>query len=212
MAAPSERILIAGAAGKIETAIDFPAAEAAAAGLALVAHPHPLYGGTLDNKVAQTLAKTFTELGYIALRPNFRGVGESEGEHDQGIGETDDMERIAAWAEQRFGALPLVLAGFSFGCHVQMRLAKRLAPGRIARLVLVAPATGKVSADRVYTAEDVPADTIVIHGEQDETVPLANVFDWARPQELPITVIPGADHFFHRRLHLIKAIIKRQWQ
>lgn len=97
--APSERTLIAGAAGSIETVIDFPAADAAA-GLALVAHPHPLYGGTLDNKVAQTLAKTFTELGYIALRPNFRGVGASEGVHDHGNGETDDLERVTVYALQ----------------------------------------------------------------------------------------------------------------
>ncbi len=209
---PSERILIAGAAGHIETLIDFPEAGVPAAGLALVAHPHPLYGGTLDNKVVQTLAKTFTELGCIALRPNFRGVGASGGEHDQGNGETDDMESVAAYARERFAGQTLLLAGFSFGCHVQMRLAKRLRPGCIRRLVLVAPATGKVSGDRVYAAEEVPPDSIIIHGEQDQTVPLANVFDWARPQNLPITVIPGADHFFHRRLHLIKAIIKRQWQ
>ncbi len=208
-----ERVFIAGAAGKIEVVIDRPTGNArggihdAARGVALIAHPHPLHGGTLDNKVVQTLAKTFVELGYVSLRPNFRGVGASEGVHDEGNGETEDMLRIAAYARENFGDLPLVLAGFSFGAFVQTRVAKRLEPQR---LVLVG-----LAVDRAFSkppAETVPADTLVIHGELDETVPLAAVFDWARPQELPIVVIPGADHFFHRRLHLIKSIVKSQWR
>jgi len=204
-----ERVFIAGAVGKIEVVIDRPTGNArgrihdAARGVALIAHPHPLHGGTSDNKVVQTLAKTFVELGYVSLRPSFRGVGASEGVHDEGRGETEDMLRVAAYARENFGDLPLVLAGFSFGAFVQTRLAKRLEPER---MVLVGPAVGR------FPAETVPADTIVIHGELDETVPLAAVFDWARPQELPIVVIPGADHFFHRRLHLIKSIVKNQWR
>jgi alpha/beta superfamily hydrolase len=212
-----ERVFITGDAGRIETVIDRPAGNArggiddaardkiydAACGVALIAHPHPLYGGTLDNKVVQTLAKTFVELGYVSLRPNFRGVGASEGAHDEGNGETEDMLRVAAYARETFGDLPLVLAGFSFGAFVQTRVAKRLQPQR---MVLVGPAVDRVQA------ETVPAGTLVIHGELDETVPLAAVFDWARPQELPIVVIPGADHFFHRRLHLIKSIVKSQWR
>lgn len=196
-----ERVFIAGGAGRIEVAVDRPAA--APRGVALIAHPHPLYGGTLDNKVAQTLAKTFLELGYAALRPNFRGVGASEGAHDEGRGETEDMLRVAAWAKQTFGELPLALAGFSFGAFVQARAAKQLQPQR---MVLIGPAVGRIGAERV------PADTIVIHGGLDETVPLAEVFDWARPQDLPVVVIPGADHFFHRRLHLIKSIIQGAWR
>jgi alpha/beta superfamily hydrolase len=176
----------------MEVVIDHPAETPAPRGLALVAHPHPLFGGTLDNKVAQTLARTYTELGYIAIRPNFRGVGASEGEHDHGDGETDDLVRIAGWAQERFGALPIALAGFSFGAYVQTRVAPRI---KAERLVLVG----------------VPADTIVIHGELDETAPLANALDWARPQDLPVVVVPGADHFFHRRLHILRAIIKGQW-
>jgi len=201
MSGAVERVLIDGAAGKIETVVDRPSE--AARGSALVAHPHPLYGGTLDNKVVQTLAKTFFELGYIALRPNFRGVGASEGEHDEGVGETEDMLRVVAYAKETFGELPLILAGFSFGAAVQTQVARRVTPHRV---VLVGVAVGR------FPSESVPADTIVIHGERDETVPLAKVLDWARPQELPVVVIPGADHFFHLRLSVIKNIVKGSWR
>ena len=222
----SERILINGPAGNIEAVFDTSdvtqaasvtgAAGAADApprrGLALVAHPHPLYGGTLDNKVAQILSKTFVELGYVAVRPNFRGVGLSEGAHDDGNGETDDLVAVVQFARQRAGlediaSAPVVLAGFSFGSLVQSRVALKLAARGIAveRMVFVGTAVtrGKV--------EDVPANTIVIHGELDDTVPLDAVLRWAEPQELPVTVIAGADHFFHRRLHVIKGIITRAW-
>lgn len=211
-----EHLLLDGAAGKIECVIDLPAGGSgrdrlydAPRGVALVAHPHPLYGGSLDNKVAQTLAKTFVELGYVALRPNFRGVGASTGVHDEGRGEADDLLAILEYTRTRFHAGAPVLAGFSFGAYVQTLVARRVAP---ARMALVGVAAGFVSGGRSYTSEPVPADSIIIHGELDETVPLANVFAWARPQELPVIVVPGADHFFHRRLHLIKSIIKGSWQ
>lgn len=209
-ARPGERVFIMGGAGQIETLIDAPAA--APRGIALVAHPHPLYGGTLDNKVTQTLARSFAELGWLALRPNFRGAGASAGVHDHGEGETEDMIAVARYSVNRYPALPhagIVLAGFSFGAFVQTRVAKRL---NVHRLVLVAPPSGLVSGARTYATENVPADTIVIHGERDDTVPLANVFEWARPQQLPVIVIPGADHFFHRRLHLIRNIVKGAWR
>ena len=217
----TERVLITGAAGHIETVIDMPVTgtESASAGtvtprgVALVAHPHPLFGGTLDNKVAQTLARTFAELGYAALRPNFRGVGQSEGGHDQGMGETDDMLAVAAYARERYGALPMVLAGFSFGAYVQTFAARRLADEQRAaeRLVLVALAVGRVTADRNYDTGTVPVDTILIHGDRDETVPLANVLAWAEAQNLPVTLVPGADHFFHRKLAMIRTVIQGQW-
>ncbi len=209
--AQAERLLVDGPAGSIEVALDKPANcsdERAARGIALVAHPHPLFGGTLDNKVAQTLARTFAELGYITLRPNFRGVGATAGTHDQGRGEVDDMVALIDYARRRFGDAAPVLAGFSFGAYVQTEVARRVVP---ARMVLIGVAAGFVTGDRSYTAGSVPEDTLVIHGEIDETVPLANVLDWARPQELPVVVVPGADHFFHRRLHILKRIIKGRW-
>jgi hypothetical protein len=212
---PPERLAARGPAGNIELVVDHPSvfptegADEPARGIGLVAHPHPLFGGTLDNKVAQTLARTFIELGYVAVRPNFRGVGASEGVHDHGEGETDDLVAVIDWALGRFGPLPVALAGFSFGAYVQTRVASR-AP--VERLVLVGMPNGVVTGGRTYVPGNVPADTIVIHGELDETAPLGNVLDWARPQELPIVLVPGADHFFHRRLHLLRSIVKGQWQ
>jgi len=198
----SERILLEGPVGAIETVIDHP--DAAPRGIVLVAHPHPLYGGTLDNKVAQTLAKTFVELGYVAVRPNFRGVGASAGTHDDGNGETEDMLAVIQSVRRRLALpeAPLALAGFSFGSLVQSRVAKRVSAER---LVFVGTAVTR------GVVENVPEDTIVIHGERDDTVPLDLVLRWAEPQELPVIVIPAADHFFHRRLHSIRNIIVRAW-
>jgi alpha/beta superfamily hydrolase len=199
----SERILIPGPVGAIETVIDQPAA--APRGIALVAHPHPLYGGTLDNKVAQILAKTFVELGYVAVRPNFRGVGASEGTHDDGNGEAEDLLAVIHDVRKRLAMpdAPLALAGFSFGSLVQSRVAKRV---KAERLVFVGTAVTR------GVVETVPEDTIVIHGERDETVPLDLVLRWAEPMELPVIVVPAADHFFHRRLHSIRNIILRAWR
>jgi alpha/beta superfamily hydrolase len=197
----TERFTIAGPAGALELVIN-PAAHAPC-GIALVAHPNPVQGGTLDNKVAQTLARTFHGLGYASVRFNFRGVGASEGEFDDGLGETDDALAALAHAQLRFGhALPVVLAGFSFGCYVQSRVALRVLPQR---LVLVGPAVGR------FAVADVPADSIVIHGEDDDVVPLADVFAWARPQALPIVVFPGCGHFFHGRLPRLASTITGMW-
>lgn len=203
----NERITFQGGAGDIETRVDKP--EIAPRGIALIGHPHPLFGGSADNKVVQTLARTFVELGYIALRPNFRGVGRSQGAYDNGIGETDDMLGVVTQARALYGEQPIVLAGFSFGAFVATRMAQRMQPQR---MVLVSAAAGRMSDQRDYDAQPVPADTIVIHGELDDTVPLTNVLDWARPQELPIVVVPGAEHFFHRRLHIIQKIVLGAWR
>jgi alpha/beta superfamily hydrolase len=206
----SERVLLDGPEGRIEVQID---ALEAARGLALIAHPHPLFGGTADNKVVTTLARALRSLGYITLRPSFRGVGGSEGVHDHGFAETDDLLAVHAYACQRFGPLPLVLAGFSFGAYVVTRLARQLAEaGQPAeRLVLVGTAAGYVEGAREYHTEAVAPDTIVIHGAADSTVPLANVLAWAEPLDLPVSVVAGADHFFHRKLHLIRNIIHTAW-
>jgi alpha/beta superfamily hydrolase len=206
-----ERVLLDGAAGKIEVFVE---PQEAPRGVVLIGHPHPLFGGTADNKVVTTLARAFRELGYATLRPSFRGVGGSEGEHTHGVGETDDLMAVHAYARERFGNLPMPLAGFSFGAYVITRLAKQLAllSDTPERLVLVGTAAGYVEGARNYETEAVAADTIVIHGGKDETVPLANVLAWAEPLELPVIVVPGADHFFHRRLHIIRNIIVRSWQ
>jgi alpha/beta superfamily hydrolase len=202
----SEKFTLAGPAGKMEALLDLP--EGAPRGIALVAHPHPLYGGTMDNKVAATLARTFVALGYVAARFNFRGVGASEGLHDDGRGEVDDMAVMMAHMQEQYPGLPVALAGFSFGTFVQAQLQQRLVQeGRPAeRLVLVGTAAGK------WPMPEVPADTILIHGELDDTITLQQVFDWARPQDLPVLVIPGADHFFHRKLGHIKNFVIQLWR
>ena len=195
------RVMIDGPAGKIETDVNDPGGDRQ--GIALIAHPNPVQGGTKDNKVVTTLAKAFFALGYVAARPNFRGVGASTGSHDQGHGETDDLLAVADHLKRQYGELPLVLAGFSFGSFVQTRVAKRL-PSR--SMVLVGPAVNR------FPAETVPAGTLVIQGEQDDVVPLSAVLDWARPQDLPIVVIPGGEHFFHGRLNLLADIVIRHFR
>ena len=208
MALRIERRSVEGPAGRIELALDWPDA-ATPRGIAYIGHPHPLYGGSLDNKVAATLARAYAALDWLAVRPNFRGVGESEGAHDHGHGETGDflhvIDSTSEWlgAEQPSG-VPFALAGFSFGSFVVARVAQQLAErgSKPAQLVLVGTAAGKW---------DVPPapGALVIHGENDETIPLADVLAWARPQELPVTVLPGADHFFHRRLGTLKQLVQR---
>jgi hypothetical protein len=197
MRAATRRETLRGPAGDIECAVDEPSG--APRGIALIAHPHPLFGGTLDNKVVQTLARAFVELGYATWRPNFRGVGASEGAHDEGRGEVDDLAAVLA----HLGADRPVLAGFSFGAAVQAKLAARVAAER---LVLVGVAVSRLDMPAV------PPGTLVIHGELDETVPLATVLDWARPQELPVLVVPGADHFFHRKLAALKIAVTANWK
>jgi alpha/beta superfamily hydrolase len=157
----TQKYLIDGPVGKIEVALDLPddmrENRAAPRGIALVAHPHPLFGGTMDNKVAQTLARTLVQLNYVTYRSNFRGVGETQGE-------------------------------------------------AIERMVFVGTAASR------WEVAPVPENTLVIHGETDETVPIQSVYDWARPQELPVVVIPGAEHFLHRKLHVLKRIIVDAWR
>jgi uncharacterized protein len=197
MRAGTRRETVAGPAGRLECAVDEPAG--APRGIALIAHPHPLFGGTLDNKVVQTLARAFVELGYTAWRPNFRGVGASEGHHDEGRGEVDDLAAVLAHAQ---AARP-VLAGFSFGAAMAAKLAARV---QCERMVLVGTAVTN------QAVPPVPAGTLVIHGEADETIPLAAVLDWARPQDLPVLVVPGADHFFHRKLPALKLAVTANWK
>jgi alpha/beta superfamily hydrolase len=207
MNAHTQRQSTPGPAGPIECAIDSPSTPSR--GVAVVCHPHPQHGGTMDNKVAQTLARAFVQLGYVAVRFNFRGVGASAGAWAQGEGEVDDA--LAVVAAFRLPDAPLVLAGFSFGAYVAARVAARLAQpgaapaGGVERLVLVGPAASR------FDMATVPQHTLVIHGEADDVVPLSAVLDWARPQALPVTVIPGAGHFFHGQLALLKSLVVGAW-
>ena len=196
-----QRLSIAGPSGALELALNVP--EQSARGIALVAHPHPLQGGTMDNKVVQTLAKTFAGLGYVSVRFNFRGVAGSAGVFDDGAGETDDALAALAHARTAYGELPVVLAGFSFGTFSQTRVMARVPPER---MVLIAPAIAR------FGAVAVPTDTIVIHGEEDDVVALADVFAWARPQQLPVVVFPGCGHFFHGRLPQLTRVIAGMWR
>ena len=203
MNASTVRTHITGPAGDIECATDAPAG--AARGVAVVCHPHPQHGGTLDHKVAQTLARAFVQLGWRSVRFNFRGVGASAGVWDEGVGEIDDA--LAVIEAHRDRATPFMLAGFSFGAYVASQAAARLPDdAKPQRLVLVGPST-----ERQQMAP-VPANTLVIHGESDDVVPLSATLDWARPQNLPVIVFPGVGHFFHGQLALLKTVIVQELQ
>ena len=203
MNSATQRLAVAGAAGRIECALDIPTA--ASRGLAVLCHPHPQHGGTMDNKVVQTMARAFVQLGYRALRFNFRGVGASQGVWDNGIGEIDDA--LAVIHAQRSAGEALVLGGFSFGGYVASNAAQRLADSAPAeRLVLMAPAV------KNFAMAAVSADTLIIHGETDDVVPLADLLEWARAPVMPVVVVPGSGHFFHGQLPLLKQIIVNAWR
>jgi alpha/beta superfamily hydrolase len=215
MAVQTGRTLIDGAAGAIEVASALPEAPRA---VAVIAHPHPLYGGTMDNKVITTLAKAYTDAGIAAYRFNFRGVGATAGEHDEGRGESGDLLRVVAHAQGQLPGLPLHMAGFSFGGAITVRASEH-APFQ--QMVLVAPGFRRIAETGMGEAPD-PGDphlgaigrhtttnTLVIHGDLDETVPLSDSIAWAAPREVPVAVVPGGEHFFHRKLHILREIVAR---
>jgi alpha/beta superfamily hydrolase len=214
-AGETHRATIEGAAGVIEIAYSIPAHPVA---VAVVAHPHPLFGGTMDNKVVTTVAKAFADAGAATFRFNFRGVGESEGRHDEGRGETDDLLEVAAHAARAAGELPLWLAGFSFGGGVALRASGR---AEFERLVLVAPAFRRITGHGLGEPPDpndpalgapgrhTAANTLIVHGDRDETVILADSLGWGAMRDVPVLVVPGADHFFHRKLHVIRDVVGR---
>ena len=212
----AQRAAVAGTAGNIEVAASVPDSARA---VAVVAHPHPLYGGTMDNKVVTTVARAFAERGAATFRFNFRGVGGTAGTHDEGRGETEDCLAVIAHARAVVGSdLPLWLAGFSFGGAVAVRASART---EFQHLVLVAPAFRRLTGEGLGAVPDphdpelgaegrhTLANTVIVHGDRDETVLLADSIAWGTLREVPIVVVPGADHFFHRKLHILRDAVGR---
>ena len=204
MNSATQKLSLQGAAGVVEALLDAPV-DTPVRGTAVIAHPHPLFGGTMQNKVVQTLARAFVQCGWQAVRFNFRGVGASAGVYDEGRGEAADMLDVIA---QVAPTGPLALAGFSFGAFVTSHALQQLGESRVPdKIVLVGTAASRFAVAPVAPA--LHERTLVLHGELDDTVPLASVMDWARPQSLPVTVIPGVEHFFHGQLPLLKSLTVR---
>ncbi|MFM8691238.1 MAG: alpha/beta hydrolase [Limnohabitans sp.] len=201
MNAATLRCTFSGPAGTLQGLRDLPPGPPR--GTAVIAHPHPLFGGTMDNKVVQTLARAFVQCGWEAVRFNFRGVEASGGQFDEGVGETDDLLAVIAQAAPT-GAL--ALAGFSFGAFVTARAlaGDEVLARRPAKTILVGLAASRFHVPPL--SQTLHEQTLVVHGERDETVPLASVLDWARPQHLPVTVVPGVEHFFHGQLPLLRRL------
>lgn len=211
MAARTETVAFTGAAGRIDCAFDWP--EGTPRGWALLLHPHPLQGGARDNKVVTTLARACTQRGLLAVRPNFRGVGGSAGEFDKAVGETQDMLALVQQMRERhpdLAAQPWVLGGFSFGTAVAAGVHAGLAQAGDAALPAALMLMG-AAVQRFQAADlQVPEDTLMVHGEQDEVVPLAEVLDWARPRSVPVVVVPGASHFFHGKLLVLRRLVSER--
>ncbi|WP_454727145.1 MULTISPECIES: alpha/beta hydrolase [Cupriavidus] len=207
LSSPDHTFWFDGAAGRVEALADTP--PGALKGVAVIAHPHPLLGGSATHKIPVALARLFEARGWLAVRPNFRGVGGTPGQHDAGEGETDDTLAVVRQLMQAHPGLPLALAGFSFGAYVQARVAQQLAAGGepAANLVLAGMPAGPVPAGRSYDTPAVPPGAFVIHGEQDANAPLQGVLAWARPQELPVVVVPGANHFFTGKLPVFQRAV-----
>lgn len=194
--ATQRSVIFSGDVGQLQGMVHLPDADPI--GIAVIAHPLPTQGGTMENKIVTTLANTLVSMGYAALRFNFRGVGQSAGNYDEGCGEVQDVRAACELMRQEFGDLPLIAAGFSFGAYVQARAAQHTQP---TKLVLIAPAVGR------FAMPDVPANSLIIHGDCDDVVPLADLLDWARPQQLAIIILTGAEHFFHHRLKQLQEVV-----
>jgi uncharacterized protein len=206
MNAHTEKLQLAGGAGLIQALRDQPDANTSPRGVAIITHPHPLFGGTMDNKVVQTLARACVQAGWTAVRFNFRGVGSSSGGYDEGRAEADDLRQVIEQTSAT--GTPLCLAGFSFGTFVASQvIAFAGQRNKLEKIIFVGTAASRFSV--VPIAPALHERTLVVHGEQDDTVPLASVMDWARPQQLPVTVVPGGEHFFHGQLPLLKSLALR---
>lgn len=212
MSSSSESLQFSGQAGIVDCILDRP--EGAPRGWALILHPHPLHGGTRDNKVVTTLAKACLQQGLATLRPNFRGVGASEGAFDHARGETEDMLAMLAQFHERFPEFdgqPWAMGGFSFGTAVAARVYSALPPSSRPRLLALTGAAVSRFIDADQTV-DVPDDTLLVHGEVDDVVPLDEAMAFARGKSLPIVVIPDASHFFHGKLIALRSIVQLRLQ
>lgn len=187
----ARQIFIKGPCGVLDT-LELTPKETKPLGIAIIFHPDPKAGGTYTNKVVQSIAKVMNAKGYLCFCPNLRGVGSSDGEHDFGNGETQDGLAIAAYAKEQYGDLPLVLAGFSFGTAVASAVAAQI-PHQY--LILIGPAVTRYSVT-ISNREQ----TLVIHGQDDEVISLADVFLWAEKYDIPVSVFIRTGHFFHGKL------------
>ena len=205
--AHAERLMLAGPAGGLEALIESAPAggevTAPVSAFGVICHPHPLYGGTMDNKVVWALARSFQQLGAPVIRFNFRGVGRSAGTHDEGRGETDDALAVAAWGRRRWPQAALWLAGFSFGGAVAVRAAPVMQPQR---LVAVAPGINKTD---VGDAPPPACPWLIVQGDADDVVPPDVVIAWARrlSPTPELAVLPGAGHYFHGRINELREVV-----
>jgi uncharacterized protein len=205
----AEPVQIAGPAGALQALLEEPPAEAARpgprVGFGVVCHPHPLYGGTMTNKVVHTVARSMQEQGLPTLRFNYRGVGQSQGSYDEGWGETDDALAVIAWGRDRWPRAPLILAGFSFGSMVALHAAPSAQP---ARLITVAPPVQRAEFGAITPPR---CPWLIIQGEADEVVDYHEVAAFAARFSPPpvLRLLPGVDHFFNGRLpELREALIQ----
>ena len=199
--------MLDGPAGHIEVLVDLPQGDPV--GLAMVAHPHPKPGGSAEHKIPALLARSLAHAGWLAVRPNFRGVGRSQGTHDEGVGETDDLLVVLRELRQATPGLRVALTGFSFGAFVVARAVRRLVDEGAApwRTALAGVPSGEAAGGRSYDTPGPIPQALVVHGELDESVPLQQVLDWARPHRQPVTVVPGADHFFTGSVHVLRDLV-----
>jgi alpha/beta superfamily hydrolase len=202
-----ERLFLEGGSGRIECVVDLPLPHLSVRGVALVCHPHPLFGGSLDNKVAQTLARCCAQQGFYTLRPNFRGVGQSSGIHDNGVGELEDMKRVLSWLKEfapinkEDASTQMVLAGFSFGSMIISRLVQESPYQSADKIILAGAPPGR------WSMPFVPEHSFFIHGEKDDVAPLSDLMNWLEPQHLGALVVPGCDHFFNKKLLVLKRYV-----
>jgi alpha/beta superfamily hydrolase len=200
-----QSLVIEGPEGALEALLESPGAEIGSR-IAILCHPHPQYQGTMQNKVVHTLARAMNDLGLSALRFNFRGVGNSEGTYGHGEGEVGDLIAVADYARLRWPGAAIWLAGFSFGAVVAARAAMRIKPER---LISIAPAVNVLGRE----LESIPTmPWLIIQGDADEVVPVADVRNWAKQLEIQpeLIILPGVGHFFHGHLVDLRALLVKQ--